>query len=154
MKLYQYKRKQLIPVSLETAWRFFSDPGNLALITPPWLGFSIRSELPDKMYPGLIIAYKVSPLLGIKMNWITEITHTNEPHYFVDEQRFGPYNFWHHEHHFKAYGDTTEVTDIVRYGLPFPSSLINKLLVAGKLEKIFSYRSEVLERQFPAVKKS
>ena len=148
MELFRFERKQHLNIGLEEAWQFFSNPVNLAAITPPWLGFTIDSKLPLAIYPGLIIKYKVSPLLGIKMNWVTEITHVNEPYYFVDEQRFGPYKFWHHQHHFKSSVSGTEVEDIVSYGMPAAASLVNKYIVAEKLKKIFDYRSEILNTRF------
>ena len=99
--MYTLERTQRIPISLEEAWKFFQNPSNLSKITPSEMGFQILSEVPDQMYSGLFIHYKVTPLLGIRMNWTTEITHVKRPHYFVDEQRVGPYRIWHHEHHFK-----------------------------------------------------
>ena len=101
-QMYTLERTQRLPISVEEAWKFFQSPENLAAITPDYMGFNILSETPDEMYPGLFIHYKVSPLLGIKMHWTTEITHVEAPTYFVDDQRVGPYSIWHHEHHFKA----------------------------------------------------
>jgi len=99
-QMYTLERTQRLPISVEEAWKFFQSPENLAAITPDYMGFNILSETPDEMYPGLFIHYKVSPLLGIKMHWTTEITHVEAPTYFVDDQRVGPYSIWHHEHHF------------------------------------------------------
>jgi ligand-binding SRPBCC domain-containing protein len=93
MKLYQLKTSQKLPISIQTAWEFFSNPTNLSKITPPWLNFEVRTKLPEKMYCGMIITYFVRPLLNIPQTWVTEITHVNQPNYFVDEQRFGPYKF-------------------------------------------------------------
>ena len=101
MGMYQLKRTQFIKTDLKTAWDFFSSPGNLKKITPDYMGFDVKTELPDKMYEGLMIEYTVKPLLGIPMNWITEIKTVKELEFFVDEQRKGPYKIWHHEHHFK-----------------------------------------------------
>jgi ligand-binding SRPBCC domain-containing protein len=132
------------------AWDFFSSPKNLQVITPPYLGFEIQSELPEKMYPGLFISYKVSPVLGIKLNWTTEITHVNEPHFFVDEQRVGPYTIWHHEHHFVQKEGGIEMTDIVSYKLPFGflGRLVHPLLVAPKLNEIFAFRFKKVDELF------
>ena len=99
MAVYQLKTEQKIPAGIDEVWDFISSPANLKKITPEHMGFNITSgELPEKMYPGMIITFKVSPLLGIKMNWVTEITHVVDKEYFVDEQRVGPYAIWHHEH--------------------------------------------------------
>jgi ligand-binding SRPBCC domain-containing protein len=132
------------------AWDFFSSPKNLQVITPPYLGFEIQSELPEKMYPGLFISYKVSPVLGIKLNWTTEITHVNEPHFFVDEQRVGPYTIWHHEHHFVQKEGGIEMTDIVSYKLPFGflGRLVHPFLVAPKLNEIFAFRFKKVDELF------
>ena len=99
MGFYQFKRQQEINQPIEKLWNFISSPKNLKKITPDYMGFDVTSEnLPDKMYEGMIISYKVSPVLGIKTNWVTEITHVEEGKYFVDEQRVGPYKIWHHQH--------------------------------------------------------
>ena len=100
MKIYTLKTTQKLNIDIKTAWDFFSTPKNLQEITPDDLSFEILSDLPDKMYPGLIIEYFIKPFPFVKFNWVTEITHVDEPKYFVDEQRFGPYKFWHHKHIF------------------------------------------------------
>jgi ligand-binding SRPBCC domain-containing protein len=127
---------------------FFSSPLNLAKITPPEMGFIVTSPInPDtKMYPGMIITYKITPLLGIKMNWMTEITHVKEHEYFVDEQRSGPYALWHHQHHFKKIKGGVLMTDQLTYAIPYgPIGVIaNKLLVKGQIEKIFKFREKVI----------
>lgn len=148
--MYQLKRTQFIKTEMAEAWDFFSSPKNLQVITPPYLGFEIQSELPEKMYPGLFISYKVSPVLGIKMNWTTEITHVNEPHFFVDEQRVGPYTIWHHEHHFVQKEGGIEMTDIVSYKLPFGflGRLVHPFLVAPKLNEIFAFRFKKVDELF------
>ena len=150
MKLYQIKKKQLLSLSLDDAWSFFSNPGNLPKLTPDWLNLEITSDLPDEMYEGMIISYKVHPILGIPFNWVTEITSVKEKSFFIDEQRFGPYRFWHHQHLFKKIDKGVEMQDIVSYALPFDpiSRPVNKLLVGEKVKKIFEYREEVLKKTF------
>lgn len=100
-----------------------------------------------KIYPGQIIEYKVKPLLGISVYWMTEITHVEEGRYFVDEQRFGPYSLWHHQHHFRSIDGGVEMTDIVHYKLPlaFVGQLAHRLLVRKKLDSIFQYRYQKVE---------
>ncbi len=150
MKIYTLKTLQSLPIGIDEAWEFFSNPNNLAAITPEWLNFKVTSELPDKMYPGMIITYKVHPVLGIPNTWVTEITHVKEPFYFVDEQRFGPYKLWHHQHHFKEVDQGVEMIDIVTYALPFDpiSRPLNSLLVEKKIKEIFKYRNKVLTDMF------
>ena len=153
MKIYQLKTVQNLPIGIEEAWKFFSNPNNLSVITPEWLNFKVTSKLPDKMYAGMIITYKVHPVLGIPMNWVTEITHVQEPFYFVDEQRFGPYKLWHHQHHFKETEIGVEMTDIVNYSLPFDpfSRPINSLVIKNRVREIFDFREKKLENLFPPV---
>uniref|UniRef100_A0A7V2ZMN8 Cell division inhibitor n=1 Tax=Ignavibacterium album TaxID=591197 RepID=A0A7V2ZMN8_9BACT len=151
MKIYQLKSSQILPVSLSEAWKFFSDPKNLSKITPNWLNFEITSSLPNRMYAGMIVSYKVRPILNIPQTWITEITHVDEPFYFVDEQRFGPYKMWHHEHIFTEIPDVgVEMQDIVTYMIPFGllGRIANSLFVRKRVLEIFQYRKEVLNEMF------
>jgi len=153
LKTYQFRSKQFLPITISEAWEFFSNPNNLTKITPPWLNFEVTSKLDSKMYAGMIITYLVRPLLNIPTTWVTEITHVREPNYFVDEQRFGPYKFWHHQHHFKETDNGIEMTDIVSYALPLDplSRPINSLLVDKKVKGIFKFREKKLEELFPLV---
>lgn len=150
MGFYQFKRKLIINSPIEDVWNFISDPRNLKKITPEYMGFDIQSnDLPAEMYPGMIISYKVSPLLGIKMKWVTEITHVKDNSYFVDEQRVGPYKIWHHQHILEATEVGTLMTDIVSYKPPFGffGNLANGM-IKKKLNEIFDFRTEVLGQKF------
>lgn len=150
-KVYSLKTVQKIPVSLDVAWEFFSNPRNLQAITPSNLGFKIVSKHHgEKMYAGQIIEYKVAPVLNIPMYWMTEITHVEEGKFFVDEQRFGPYSLWHHQHHFKVIEGGVEMTDIVHYKLPlfFLGDIAHAIFVKAQLKKIFDYRFEAVEKLF------
>lgn len=150
-RVYSIKTVQRIPVPMQQAWDFFSSPANLQKITPSHLGFRIISRHHgEKMYPGQVIEYKVHPLLGIPLYWMTEITHVEEQKFFVDEQRFGPYTLWHHQHHFKAIDGGVEMTDIVHYKLPlwFLGDIAHALFVKKQLNDIFSYRFKIVEELF------
>ncbi len=130
---------------------FFSNPANLSKITPPNLDFKIIGELPDEIYPGMMIEYRVRPLFGIPLTWVTEITHVEQPRFFVDEQRVGPYKIWHHEHHFEPVGrGRIKMTDLVTYQLPFTplSEAFHPFLVAPELRKIFDYRERIIPEIF------
>ena len=148
--MYQLKTKQFVKTDMATCWDFFSDSKNLSKITPQSMGFIVRTELPDKMYEGLMIEYTVSPMLGIPMNWITEIKTVKNHSFFVDEQRKGPYRIWHHEHHFKEVEGGVEMTDIVSYELPlgFLGRLMHPILVKNKLKEIFDYRRQKVDELF------
>ncbi len=151
MGFYQLHKTQKIPATVEKVWDFISSPANLKKITPPYMGFDITSKnLPEKMYPGMIIGYKVSPVLGIKTTWVTEITHVKEQEYFVDEQRVGPYTMWHHEHQIEAVPGGVLMTDIVSYKPPFGflGSIANELIIKGKLKEIFDFRTKKVEEIF------
>jgi ligand-binding SRPBCC domain-containing protein len=152
MKTYLLRATQTIPITLAEAWDFFSSPLNLEKITPKDMKFIVTSDYngDTKMYPGMIITYKISPLLGIKMNWMTEITHVKEGEYFVDEQRFGPYALWHHQHHFKEIDGGVEMTDILNYAIPYGiiGRWANTILVEKQIKKIFSYREKAIIELF------
>jgi ligand-binding SRPBCC domain-containing protein len=152
MKLYRFEARQNLPVPIGVAWEFFSDAGNLARITPPSLGFQLTSERAGRMYAGMIITYRVRPLFGVPVSWVTEITHVDEPRLFVDEQRFGPYRFWHHQHLFREIEGGVEAHDLVHYALPPGGGVAGRLLVMPRLREIFAYRRDVLERTFGAWK--
>jgi ligand-binding SRPBCC domain-containing protein len=143
---YTLHRVQRVAVPHDRAFAFFARPENLARITPPWLGFRIVSE-DLEMREGLRIEYRVTPL-GVPQRWVSQITAYDPPHRFVDEQREGPYAHWHHEHRFRAVDGGTEVTDTVRYALPFGvlGRLAHGVLVRRQLESIFDYREETLPR--------
>jgi len=149
MKPSIFQRTQFLPISLEAAWDFFSNPRNLPDITPPDLGFQITSAVPDKMYAGMVVSYTVTPFAGFKVDWTTEITHVKELEFFVDEQRFGPYRFWHHQHFFQQLPGGMEMSDKVTYLLPFqPFGQIAAGFVRKKLEQIFDYRQQMLQHKF------
>ena len=151
MKPFVFERTQILPISLETAWDFFCDPANLAQITPPDMDFHITSAPQRGFYAGQIITYTLRPLLRVSVSWTTEITHVDRPYFFVDEQRFGPYRFWHHQHRFREVAGGVEVCDLVHYLLLHDqlSGLINRLFVAPRLRRIFDFRSEALAKLFP-----
>lgn len=150
-KVYSFKTVQTMPVSMGKAWDFFSSAANLKDITPDTMGFRIQSHHHgQKMYPGQIIEYTVRPLLGIPMYWMTEITHVQDQQFFIDEQRFGPYSLWHHQHHFKVVDGGVEMTDIVHYKMPLwiLGDIANTLYVKNELKKIFEFRFQKIEALF------
>ncbi|MDR3716167.1 MAG: SRPBCC family protein [Puia sp.] len=174
MAVHSFKQTQRIPINVSKAWDFFSRPANLPSITPPDMKFRIISKYHgEKMYAGQLIEYRVrvAPFLP-SLYWMTEITQVHEGIYFIDEQRFGPYRFWHHQHHFRAISipkeghsetvdaagigtdiagtEGVEMTDIVHYEVPFAAIgyLADKLFVARRLRNIFDYRLKRIETLF------
>ncbi|MGJ8697552.1 MAG: SRPBCC family protein [Verrucomicrobiaceae bacterium] len=150
MKVHQLKREQWLPISLEEAWAFFSTPRNLDRITPPGLGFKIESLPSEEMYEGEIITYKVMILPGVWIPWVTEIKSVTPMESFVDEQRAGPYRFWHHRHHFQEKDGGTLMTDLVHYSLGFwpLGEIPHRLFVKKKVESIFDFRRESIGKHF------
>lgn len=149
--MHTLKVNQEINASLSEAWDFFSSPDNLQKITPSHMEFRILSDIKGiKMFPGMIIEYIVKPLFGIPIKWVTEITHVENHKFFIDEQRFGPYKFWHHLHRFKIVDDKLIMEDILHYKLPFGflGVLINRLFVRKQIEQIFSYRKIAVDKIF------
>lgn len=157
MGFYQLHKTQKVPATIEQVWDFISSPANLKKITPEYMGFNITSKLlSEKMYPGMIISYKVSPVLGIKMTWVTEITQVKEKEYFVDEQRVGPYTMWHHEHKIEPIEGGVLMTDIVSYKPPFGflGSIANTILINKQLKEIFDFRTVAMEKMFGRMENS
>ena len=151
MKIYHLKRSQLIPIKIEEAWAFFSEPGNLSRITPGHMGFKmLYISGSEQAYAGQIIRYKIKILPGISVHWVTEITQLKKPDYFVDEQRFGPYALWHHQHHFKQVDGGVEVTDEVNYAIPFGllGRLAQWVFVGREVKAIFNHRKKMLTEIF------
>jgi ligand-binding SRPBCC domain-containing protein len=150
MAIHTLRQEQLLPITLDEAWDFFATPTNLNEVTPADMVFEIKSELPEKMYEGLIIIYRIKPMLNIPIDWCTEITHIKEKEFFVDEQRKGPYSMWHHEHHFKTVEGGVLMTDILYYdiGKSIFGWMAGKLFVHNKIRDIFNYRYQILETYF------
>lgn len=149
--MHVLKRTTQLPIGLDKAWDFFSNPKNLKVITPDYMGFNITSEIHlEKMYAGQIITYTVTPLLNIPMRWMTEITQVKEKEFFIDDQRVGPYKIWHHQHHFKAIEGGVEMTDIINYVIPFGflGRMVEPILVKNKLKEIFDYREKKMNELF------
>ena len=145
-----------MPISLDKAWKFFSSPLNLGKITPPEMKFLVTSDYTEEtvMYEGMLITYKVSPLLGIKLGWVTEITHVKDKEYFIDEQRFGPYALWHHEHFFKEIPGGVRMSDRLTYAIGYGPAgpIANKLIVTKKVNNIFKYREKTIIERFGVYK--
>ncbi|MCA9398423.1 MAG: SRPBCC family protein [Candidatus Omnitrophica bacterium] len=150
MKIFTLTKHQFIPIPIEKAWEFFSNPHNLSEITPPDLALNIKTNNSSKIYSGMLIEYNVKPLFGLSCRWLTEIKHVCEPYFFIDEQRFGPYKFWYHQHFFKPVHGGVEIEDVVHYAIPFPGidRLMNRWIVRKKLEQIFEYRRRVINNKF------
>ena len=100
------------------------------------------------------VDYYVSPLLGIKMSWQTEITETNFQKSFTDFQKKGPYKLWNHRHEFTENDNGVLMKDTIDYELPmgFLGEWAHKLFVRNKLEHIFEYRRVILEKMFNSKK--
>ena len=148
--MHLLRQEQFLPISLDQAWDFFATPKNLNEVTPDDMVFEITSVLPDKMYEGLMITYRIKPMMNITVNWCTEITHIKEKEFFVDDQRKGPYDIWHHEHHFRAVEGGVLMTDILHYdiGKSIFGWIAGKMFVHRKVRQIFDYRYKALEKYF------
>jgi len=142
MKIYTLHTKQNLPITLNEAWEFLSNPKNLKIITPDYMGFKTLSGYDRAMFEGQIIQYIVTPVMGVSMKWVTEITHLKDKSYFVDEQRFGPYSLWHHKHFLKEIPGGVEMEDVIDYKVPMGilGQLVHPFLVKPKLDEIFDYR--------------
>ena len=150
MKIFKLKYSQKLPINLNEAWDFLSSPDNLELITPKSMDFNITDYDKKKAYPGQIIQYTVRPVLGFKINWVTEITQVKDKEFFIDEQRFGPYSFWHHKHFIKEIDGGVLMEDVIHYKIPFGpiGVLLNFLFINSKLKNVFKYRELELIKNF------
>lgn len=151
MKVYSLTQTSRLYRSMDEVWSYFATPYNLNEMTPPDMIFEILTDVRDKkMYAGMLINYRIRPLLNIPMRWTTEITHCEERSYFVDEQRFGPYALWHHEHRFVQKDGYIEMTDTVHYGLKMGilGQLVHALYIRKKLEGIFAFREKKVAEIF------
>ena len=150
MKIYQVHTTQSLPIDMDTAWNFLTDPNNLKTITPDYMGFEILSGADREMYTGQLIEYNVTPVLGIKTKWVTEITHVADKEYFVDEQLYGPYALWHHKHFIRPVDGGVEMEDLIHYKIPMGwlGQLLHPILVKPKLTQIFEYRRRKLAELF------
>lgn len=150
-KIYRLQYEQVLNTSMENAWTFFSGADNLEKITPSYMRFHVTSPKTDRpVYAGQIITYVIHPVLGIPVKWMTEITHVVEGKYFIDEQRQGPYGFWHHQHHFEEVPGGVKMTDIVHYSMPLGilGNLAHALFVQRQLRDLFAFRKEAVEQLF------
>ena len=148
---YQLYKEQQLNCNIETAWEFFSSPHNLSKITPKDMGFTVTSELGDEeIYEGMEISYTVSPILRIPMKWKTLITDVKFQKSFTDLQAKGPYKYWSHFHELEANDKGVLVKDTVSYEMPFGflGTIAHNLFVKKKLESIFNYRYQFLEKKF------
>jgi len=150
----RFEYTQFVPAALDEVWNFFSSPANLSKITPPEMGFIITSPRQPQMYPGMFITYKVSPVAGLNLNWVTEITQISKMKFFIDEQRRGPYSIWHHEHHFKEVEGGVEMRDILYYCVPYGilGRLADKAFVSNRVKQIFLFRNQKISELFPLIK--
>ncbi len=155
MKIYTVHKKQQLPITVDEAWKFLSNPKNLKIITPSYMSFDIISGNEKPMFAGQIIQYLVTPILGIKTKWVSEITHLVEKKYFVDIQLYGPYALWHHKHFINEIEGGIELEDIIDYKVPLGilGQLVHPFLVKPKLEEIFNYRQQKLIEIFGEIKK-
>lgn len=148
---YQLYREQQLYCDIETAWKFFSSANNLSEITPKDMNFVVRSVFEnDEIYKGMTIDYYVSPILGIPLKWQTKITQVDTLKSFTDFQKKGPYKYWNHFHEFIPNKDGVLMKDTVDYELPFGflGNIAHRIFVKKKLESIFDFRYQVLEKQF------
>ena len=152
--MHRVTSAQWLPLSLDEAWEFFSAPENLDRITPDDLSFEILSGAGERTFAGQLITYKIRPLLNIPMTWVTEITQCVDKSYFIDEQRFGPYKFWHHQHRFKEHEGGVLMEDILHYALPggVLGELFGGPMIHKKVKGIFEYRELELSKIFPGAK--
>lgn len=154
MKVYSKTSAQKLPITLQVAWDFLTNPHNLSKITPPEMNFKIVAGAEKALYAGQIITYSVTPLFGIKTPWVSEITQIVDKKYFIDVQIQGPYAFWHHQHFVTEIEGGVLMEDIIHYALPLGivGQMAHPIIVKPKLEEIFQHRTTTLNKIFGTFK--
>lgn len=149
-RIYRLSCAQIVPADLDRVWEFFATPRNLNKLTPPEMHFDILFGADEPMYPGQLIEYRIRLVPGVVIHWLTEITHVEPKRRFIDEQRFGPYAFWYHEHRFVPTPEGTWIEDHVTYALPLGifGEIAHALWVRRQLEYIFDFRHRAIEEIF------
>ena len=145
------KRKQLIRTDIDSLWNFISSPKNLDKIAPKWMRFEITSNNKDNIiFPGMIITYRITPLLNIPLKWVTEITCVKEKISFIDQQNTGPCKEWIHEHRLEATQKGVIMHDTIKYIPPFGiiGKITNWIFIKRRVIKIFDYRKKCLDEIF------
>ncbi|QCW81230.1 SRPBCC family protein [Methylotuvimicrobium buryatense] len=150
MKLYRLYRRQPLRLSLSEAWDFFSSPHHLNDITPEFFNVRITSDVPGRIYAGLLIAYRMKAVFGFPMTWLSEISHCDEPNYFIYQQRIGPFKFWSHEVRLTEQGQGVVLEDIMFYAMPLGwlGVILNQLLIADRLDRIFAVRRDYIKAKW------
>ncbi len=146
MKIYTFSQKQKVPISLDEAWKFLTNSDNLSIMTPSYMNFKKISKDNRPLYSGQIIQYSVTPILGIPVKWVSEITQLKENDYFVDIQLFGPYTMWHHKHFIREIDGGVEMEDLIDYKIPLGliGQMVHPLVVKPKLQEAFAFRKAKL----------
>jgi ligand-binding SRPBCC domain-containing protein len=150
MKIYQLYRRQVLKLSQQQAWDFFSSPYYLNEITPDFFNVEIVSKVPAKIYAGLMISYRMKAVWGLPMAWLSEISHCEEPHRFVYQQGVGPFKFWSHEVCLTQQDQSIIMEDIVFYAMPWGwlGQCLHALLIGDKLQQIFDTRQNYLQAKW------
>ena len=151
MSIHQFNKQQILPISLDTAWGFFSSPKNLVHITPPEMKFKVLTKLTDKnIHDGMLIEYAFKPFPGIRMKWKTRIDHVSHKFKFTDEQISGPYKMWEHTHTFTEITNGVLMIDTIYYQLPLGilGDIIHAMFIREKIKSIFCYRESTLTKLF------
>jgi ligand-binding SRPBCC domain-containing protein len=148
MRIHRRTTQLWLPQPRDKIFEFFADPGNLERLTPDWLRFEILTKTPVNMRQGVLLDYRLR-IHGFPIRWQSEIAAWNPPRQFIDRQIKGPYRLWIHEHTFIEDRGGTLIGDNVRYAVP-GGIVVQRLLVARDLKRIFNYRHQILQTLFNA----
>lgn len=144
--MYTLERTMQVQTTKEKAWDFIRNPANLNLITPPDMAFTIKTQLPDEMFEGMLVEYRVKiPMMG-QQPWLSELKYIVPGESFVDEQKIGPYKLWIHYHGLEEAEGGVRFIDRVTYEVPFGimGKIAHALFIKKTLQRIFDYRKQKL----------
>ena len=152
---YQLTDRFQVSADVEKTWQFFSTAQNLSRITPPWLGFKVRTAEPITIELDTVLEYTVKAL-GIPVHWRTKIIELSPPRQFIDLQIKGPYSLWHHQHSFEpvAGGGGVVCSDRVIYRIPGGpiGRLLHALVIRGQLLEIFRFRRKAIAQHLGSLR--
>lgn len=165
--MHKFESRLWVPAAIDEVWGFFSNPRNLAQLTPPFFHAEVESESNIRNDSTVVITLKPWILpMGIKwVSKIHEVEASGNERKFIDVQASGPYSYWKHTHTFSAgatefktsSGKTiqnanggTWIIDQIEYEMPFGliGSIAEKLFAARQLQSTFNFRYENLRKEF------
>ena len=153
--MHHFTTVQNLPIPLEQAWEFFSNPSNLMVLTHSKMKMQMGSENGlTPIFKGKLLRIRIKLFGFFPTTFLSEITEVQAPSKFIDTQLKGPFAFWQHKHILTEIDGGTKITDDLKFKFPlgFLGLLAYHLFGKKYLKTIFEYRKMVLEKKFGVYK--